>query len=150
MGKTPCVYSVVRFNHEGCVSGLINMGVVLYVPQQSLLLFKLSTTIALFLPKVSQDIFWYARDAVLLRELYRVRQVLAEYKKSHLETEYVFSAQEIFSDLARRQESTICFSNPEILLSSNVECSLEELFVSNVGWYKKKRQPNSSLGENRV
>jgi len=124
MSKIPCQYAIVRFTPFIETGEFVNVGIVLFAPNQSALLFKLVTRrygrITQFFRELDRDVY-LANIKSLNEELNRVQELLKNHSTN--------SALNIFSHLIRPRETMLRFSEQRVVLAADLETKLDELFA---------------------
>ncbi|AUI67229.1 DUF3037 domain-containing protein [Beggiatoa leptomitoformis] len=140
MEKILCQYAIVRFMPTIETEEFINVGIVLLATQHHFFGFKLTNKrygrITHFFHKEARDAYLFAKENILEKELIRIQKLLDKYQlENHSKKEYSDFARTIFNELIRPRETAIRFSEQKVLLSNNVENTLEDLFASYVNRY---------------
>lgn len=123
MNNIPCQYAIVRFTPYIETEEFANVGIVLFAPRQKSFEFKLVTTrygrITRFFHELEPRIY-QASVKMLAQELTRVQKLLTQSSTA--------SALDLFKHLIRPRETMLSFSPVRVVLASDLQAKLDELF----------------------
>ncbi|SEH08338.1 Uncharacterised protein [Candidatus Venteria ishoeyi] len=123
MNQFPCQYAIARFMPFIETGEFANIGIVLLVPQQKRITFKLITRryarVTNFFHDLDANVYHTARN-VLKDELVRLQGFLHDKNAE--------AAEMLFHELVRPRETVLRFSKPRVVLADNIDKKLDDLF----------------------
>ncbi|NOQ65188.1 MAG: DUF3037 domain-containing protein [Methyloprofundus sp.] len=127
MNRQVCKYSIIRFQPFVETEEFANIGIVLFIPATQQLSFKLLNArehgrISQFFEPLNRDIYTHSL-AIIRAELERIQGVCSEPTANNFD---------FFAELIRTREDIIQYSSSRVLFSSDIETTLNQLFVDYV------------------
>jgi hypothetical protein len=127
MNKIKCNYSIIRFLPYTETGEFANIGIVLYIPAYQRLVYKLlnpkqNERITHFFKQINKSMF---RDTlhIIQDELERIKKLLAQNHTNQIN---------LYNELIRPRQDIIRYSKNRILLSTEPDVKVNDLFKNYV------------------
>jgi len=124
MNRQVCKYSIIRFQPYSDTGEFVNIGVVLYVPTSQRLVYKIlhprqHERITHFFESMEKNLFRHTIQ-IILTELERVKNLLEQGTPIHVD---------LYHELTRPREDIIRYSENSVVVSTNTQQTIDELFA---------------------
>ena len=155
MKSASCQYAIIRFMPFVETGEFANVGIVLMAPAQRYFGFKLLRTqryarITGFFEQLDRRVY-QATLQDLRAELDRIAALLERHGfDKRLRSHDIEFARRLFAEVIRPRETIIRFGEPRVVLATNPEETLEELFAHYVERSFVTRQYQETILENQV
>jgi len=132
MSEVVINYAAVRFLPYRETDEFVNVGVIIYCPEEDRFEFKLvkgkSTRVRRFFPELNKDVLFKSLDS-LKNGLVRLRKNFDLGESDNPPTaDEVLRGMQVFRELVQPRESILHFSQPGSLVAESWEKALEELY----------------------